>query len=792
LIPVAINVTALSSFGLSPSGLGLAAVGILAHQCSFVLPIAAVAALTPNFRWYGAVAAGIAVGVAVVLIVTSRGMLGSIVLDPYADVSLSNAKAVVGEALLILGGGLVFAHQYLTRCTRRSTTLAVCFAGGYFLIAGYWPWSFGRVPPLQSERAPFDSSKVTLEVIAAQLNGVSRMGFSGKRIDGVCSLGGIPPDLYVQVRESKAQLIFPGGTTVRSSNGIPSYPTSGFSPSESSAPAAALGGIPIYCFTLSPPMTTLAAFDNDTLQKFKDGPAKLMDDFDFVAGRYEVTAEVPIAKGRAFDVGTVHAKIEDVIPRLDGVTLILLESTVLPWPGFSISSSDNQRDPRLRGDPVYLLVNRSRREAVTFSLTVARSSAGEFYLGGMLFQQVVQMPFGGGDYPHAPVLDKQWLADATFVCLERVPIFEFWKSAEIDLPKLGEPWLSIKPKEIPTERSSPTKADIPPKVQAEVSKVLAKVVFPEEVLSKMDHQGQASDPLIREIQLQVLIASDRQALLDRFASQPKGNLEEVKQASIYLGQEEQKKEGVSGRVVAYLAVTREGNVADVYVDEYSRPELAKSFALASKYSRFKPSDHETLVRRSFDLNNVTFSSGPAEKISNPALRDELLKRRDKDQQIRSEMTQKGAWDHPDEGLSARMRAIDQDNITRMRELLKQYGWPGPELIGNDGTLAAWLLVQHSDLDLQSLALPFVHDAFLAKKLPGACYALLQDRVLVGNGKPQVYGSQAKPFNEWKNHTPALEPIDDEANVDKRRAEVGLGPLAEYIQSLKSTYFPNEK
>jgi len=52
LIPVAINVTALSSFGLSPSGLGLAAVGILAHQCSFVLPIAAVAALTPNFRWY--------------------------------------------------------------------------------------------------------------------------------------------------------------------------------------------------------------------------------------------------------------------------------------------------------------------------------------------------------------------------------------------------------------------------------------------------------------------------------------------------------------------------------------------------------------------------------------------------------------------------------------------------------------------------------------------------------------------------------------------------------------------
>ena len=58
-------------------------------------------------------------------------------------------------------------------------------------------------PPIQSERAPFDSSKVTLEVMAAQLNGVSRMGFSGKRIDGVCSLGGIPPDLYVQVQSQR-------------------------------------------------------------------------------------------------------------------------------------------------------------------------------------------------------------------------------------------------------------------------------------------------------------------------------------------------------------------------------------------------------------------------------------------------------------------------------------------------------------------------------------------------------------------------------------------------------------
>jgi hypothetical protein len=469
LIPVAVNTAALFKFGLSPGNLGLAGLGILAHQCSFVLPIAAVAALTPNFRWYGAAAVGMAVGIGVVLIVTSSGLGGSIVADPYAGISLSNTRAAVGEALLILGGGLVLAHQYLTRRTRRSTTLAVCFAGGYVLVAGFWPWSFGQVPPIRSEHVPFDSSGVTLGVIAAQLNSVGTMDVFRKRIDGVCSLGGIPSDLYIQVRETKAQLIFPGGTTVRSTNGIPSYPSSGFSPSESSAPAAALGGIGVYCYTISDPMSTLATLDEGTLKKFKDSPARLVDDFDFVAGRYEVTAEVPIATGGAFEVGNVHSRIEEVIPRSDGVTLILLQSTVLPLPGFSITLGGNQRDPRLRGDPVYLLVNRRRREAVTFSPTVTRSSAGEFYLGGMLFQETVQMPFGGGDYPGVPVLNKQWLADATFVCLERVPVFEFWKSAEINLPKLGEPWLSIKPHGNQGALSSGISVDNPSKGEIAIS-----------------------------------------------------------------------------------------------------------------------------------------------------------------------------------------------------------------------------------------------------------------------------------------------------------------------------------
>jgi hypothetical protein len=86
----------------------------------------------------------------------------------------------------------------------------------------------------------------------------------------------------------------------------------------------------------------------------------------------------------------------------------------------------------------------------------------------------------------------------------------------------------------------------------------------------------------------------------------------------------------------------------------------------------------------------------------------------------------------------------------------------------------------------------VEKAYRSGGLLGQSYALLLDRVRVGEGKPQVYGTQAKRFEEWKGQEPTLEPIEDEANVDKRRAQVGLPPLSEYREMLKRVYFPQSQ
>lgn len=64
------------------------------------------------------------------------------------------------------------------------------------------------------------------------------------------------------------------------------------------------------------------------------------------------------------------------------------------------------------------------------------------------------------------------------------------------------------------------------------------------------------------------------------------------------------------------------------------------------------------------------------------------------------------------------------------------------------------------------------------KAQGSNLALLEDRVALGMGKKQIYGSQIG--RDETTNLYYVSPLEDPDNVDKRRAEVGLGPLADYV------------
>jgi hypothetical protein len=130
--------------------------------------------------------------------------------------------------------------------------------------------------------------------------------------------------------------------------------------------------------------------------------------------------------------------------------------------------------------------------------------------------------------------------------------------------------------------------------------------------------------------------------------------------------------------------------------------------------------------------------------------------------------------------------IDARNIARLEEIIMQHGWPGKSLVGEEGSEAAFLILQHSNLTRQVKYLPLLKKAAREGDARPADVAMLEDRVLVGRGKKQVYGTQVRSGPDTGGKL-VLAPIEDEEHVDKRRASVGLMPLKEYLRHFGIEY-----
>jgi hypothetical protein len=174
---------------------------------------------------------------------------------------------------------------------------------------------------------------------------------------------------------------------------------------------------------------------------------------------------------------------------------------------------------------------------------------------------------------------------------------------------------------------------------------------------------------------------------------------------------------------------------------------------------------------------------------NQELRKELLRRTKEDQDARKAMTT-GQTFKPDAPEFKRIEAIDRDNTARMKEIVDKYGWPGKSLVGKDGANAAWLLVQHADRDpaFQKRCLDLIKEAAKKGEVSGQELAYLTDRVRVAQGEKQLYGTQ---FHTVDGKL-VPQPIEDEANVDKRRKEVGLMSMAEYEKLMHEVYKTKDK
>jgi hypothetical protein len=123
---------------------------------------------------------------------------------------------------------------------------------------------------------------------------------------------------------------------------------------------------------------------------------------------------------------------------------------------------------------------------------------------------------------------------------------------------------------------------------------------------------------------------------------------------------------------------------------------------------------------------------------------------------------------------------DSLNLIIVKKILDERGWLGADIIGNQGNTTLFLVIQHADLKTQEKYLPMMREAVKKGNARPSALALLEDRVALGQGKRQLYGSQIGLDRESGVYY--VLPLEDPENVDKRRAAMELGDLQDYVSN----------
>jgi len=117
---------------------------------------------------------------------------------------------------------------------------------------------------------------------------------------------------------------------------------------------------------------------------------------------------------------------------------------------------------------------------------------------------------------------------------------------------------------------------------------------------------------------------------------------------------------------------------------------------------------------------------------------------------------------------------------QLKLLFSKHGFPTKSEVGSDGMDAVFFIIQHADDDVEwrREQFPKIEMAVKNGDLDLQSYAYLHDRINMGLGKPQRFGSQIRKTN-LETQTVELYPCEDVENLNKRRREYGMMPIELY-------------
>jgi hypothetical protein len=168
-----------------------------------------------------------------------------------------------------------------------------------------------------------------------------------------------------------------------------------------------------------------------------------------------------------------------------------------------------------------------------------------------------------------------------------------------------------------------------------------------------------------------------------------------------------------------------------------------------------------------------------------ALAAELIKMREDDQGVRKAMGDFSTMPpEKQKKLVMDMSATDATLTARLKQIVAQKGWPTISLVGLDASRAAALILIHTeDHAWQKSLLPHLQKLVDQGKIAGDDIALVVDKTLVADGKPQRFGTQF----DLKDGAMVMSPVEDRTHLDALRQRYLLPPMAEYTKMLEQMY-----
>lgn len=160
------------------------------------------------------------------------------------------------------------------------------------------------------------------------------------------------------------------------------------------------------------------------------------------------------------------------------------------------------------------------------------------------------------------------------------------------------------------------------------------------------------------------------------------------------------------------------------------------------------------------------------KINYDSLRIELEAMLDSDQEIRRILIDSIGLDSPEAGKYLNeMATIDIQNKVKIESILEKYGWIEQSKIGEKAADGIFYVVQHTDLEFKEKYFPQLKKlAAIGEASPIRC-AMMEDRILMLQGKKQIYGTQANN-NLRPDKKLAIWPIEDPSQVNILRKKLG--------------------